>query len=521
MTDPLATAHIALSAIFLLWNILLAGRITRLSASPRLFGALTAVAGLLILPAMVAGVATANTLYGRAIQTIAWVWPATLVVFAAQSTVAMTRGLVSPLLGLPITAYNVLLAIAAIARYAMAHGVEPPRFALTLVAAQAAALSLVLGPAALVSPAALHVPVLAPAFRSRWRTSAVVRAGIAVAAAAWAGVIVAGIPPAGAALGSYASYADTRLQERPSGDFSIGVKIFPHLTSGPVPLAIRNDLALADSIDAEVLSITISPDGATRTALDSLRRTLAERRRGGATLIVALGYSAGPGHRFGRPRPLDADRRLELAGLIAQRLTPDYLIPAVEPYGAGAVAHGVLAVERWRDYFARAATIVHDVDPQIGVALSASSYGPRDSALFAWAASPDSPMDAVGFAFAPSAQGAPALDSQMEAAARWLDIVPAGKERWVFSAEALPMAHGERSQARALRRVVAWATTKPGVRGVIVSSAGDYGRMTGLRAANGRLRRAALAVGEASRALEERSTTQADSAAAAGVVVRP
>ena len=34
-----------------------------------------------------------------------------------------------------------------------------------------------------------------------------------------------------------------RLQERPAGDFDIGLKIFPDLDGPPPPVAIKNDLA--------------------------------------------------------------------------------------------------------------------------------------------------------------------------------------------------------------------------------------------------------------------------------------
>ncbi|MGZ8415254.1 MAG: hypothetical protein ACXW05_21200, partial [Gemmatirosa sp.] len=59
------------------------------------------------------------------------------------------------------------------------------------------------------------------------------------------------------------------------------------------------------------------------------------------------------------------------------------------------------------------------------------------------------------------------------------------------------------SQERAVWHTLAWATAHPDVDGVVVGESGDYARMTGLRAASGRMRRVVPALNRASRALRE------------------
>src|SRR5919202_573448 len=120
MSHPLASAHLAVSAIILLWDIFLAGQIAGLRAAPALLVALAA----------------ASTLYGRAIHGVAWIWPLTLTLFAAQAVYATGRALVTPLIAVPIAVYDVLIAAAGWAEYALSAGAAPPAWVVTLVAAE-------------------------------------------------------------------------------------------------------------------------------------------------------------------------------------------------------------------------------------------------------------------------------------------------------------------------------------------------------------------------------------------------
>jgi hypothetical protein len=80
------------------------------------------------------------------------------------------------------------------------------------------------------------------------------------------------------------------------------------------------------------------------------------------------------------------------------------------------------------------------------------------------------------------------------------------KEHWVFAAGGYPEAHGEASQTRAVWAALAWATSRPAIKGLVVSEAGDYGVIRGLRAADGHLRNATFEVMKGMRGLRESAT---------------
>jgi len=502
MIAALLPLHAVAIVFIIIWDIWMTGQIARARAAPPLFAGLTSVGGLLLLPGILVALATSSLLYGRALSTVAWLWPVTLLAFAVQATYATARGLVTPAIGLPIAVYDTLIALAACVKYAVFLGVKPPETALALVAAQYGALVITTSPLALTSSLIFYVPVLAPAFPARYRLSATVRLVLAAVAGLWAGLIIAKLWPGSAAIRSYDKYADTRLSERPEGDFAIGVKIFPDLHQGPPPLAIREDLALVDTIDADIVSITLAPDATTNAILDSLARTLDAQRRDSTLLVVSLDVTEGLA-ALGVPAALDAERRISAVRRIARRLRPDYLVPVVEPYGRGAVAYGILPVQTWTSFLARASAAAHSVSPRTKVGVSASSYTSRDSALFAWAAADGSPMDVVGFTIFPGVSGARELDAAMFAADRFMRATRSTKEHWIWAAGSLPSVHGEASQERALGGMLSWATSRPTVRGFIVAEAGDYDTTIGLRAPSRRLRPATAAVARAVSALRE------------------
>jgi hypothetical protein len=63
--------------------------------------------------------------------------------------------------------------------------------------------------------------------------------------------------------------------------------------------------------------------------------------------------------------------------------------------------------------------------------------------------------------------------------------------------------HGEKSQELALWGVLAWATSQPQIKGLVVNQAGDYDVLSGLRSANGRYRSAVGALIRAEKGLAE------------------
>jgi hypothetical protein len=492
----------ALGAIVLVWDVFLAGQMAQFRGTPRLLAALSGLAALVAAPALVIAVASSSITNGRSVAGIAWIWPATVAVFVAQALYATTRRLVSPLISVPIAAYNLLLMAIAATRYVGAIGGSPPTWALALSGAHATALGAIAGTAALASPFAILVPLVAPAFPGRWRLSSTVRVLLAAQAAVWVGATIRWVPSATAAVRSYDRFGTQSLQERPAGDFAVGVRVLAPIDAAPPPLELRNDLALVDTTGAEVVSVIVTPAGATRAVLDSLARVLDPLRRDSTTLVVALGYDDDAARQYERsPATYDSARVADVQR-IARRLHPDYLLPADEPYGRGARALGRLPVSAWTRYLTDAARAAHAVDPHIKVAVAASALDARDSALYQWAAAAGSPLDAVGFTLFPAFGGGASLDTNFRTADRWMHrLATPTKEQWVFAAGGYPGVHGEDAQENAVWGALVWGTSRGAIKGVIVADAADYDEVTGLRAASGRLRPAADVVMRAVRQL--------------------
>lgn len=291
------------------------------------------------------------------------------------------------------------------------------------------------------------------------------------------------------------------MTERPEGDFDVGVKLFPDVAEPPPPPAVTNDLALADTLGVDVVSVVVVPD-ASNAVLDSLGRAIDQLQRDSTLLIVSLGYRGKLIPEL-RHVPLAPQQRLTAIRRIVRRLRPDILLPAEDPYGVGARLVGRLPVEAWRDYLAQAAAVAKSVDRRVKVGVSASAFDSRDSTLYAWAAGPGSPIDIVGFSFFPNRRGAESIDADMRAADRWMRVMPPAKDHWVFAAGGYPLAHGEASQAESIWGALAWATAHPVIKGLVVYEAGDYGQSRGLRAPSGRLRTATITLLRGMRALRE------------------
>lgn len=500
MSQWLAPAHLALTLVIIVWDVVLAGSIARVRQASKPFATITGLAGLLLIPAVIVAVATTTVITGRAVSAIEWIWPAVVLLFAVQSVYAVFRRLVNPLWGYPIAFYNVLLAAAALARFFAAHGVDLPHPLLVIMAAQVDALALVTTDAAMTSPFFLHVPMVSPAFPALRPLTAGFRLAMSVVAIAWFGLIVAEMPRADIALASYDSHAADRLRERPAG-FAVGLKMFPDVFSPPSSASVSMDVETADSLRVNVASVVFVP-GASRLAIDSVARALALMRRDSLFVIATVGYRGKLLPELS-PGSLDVNERLATIRRILTRLRPDILLPAEDPYGIGARIVGRLPVATWQAYFTRAAAVVREVRPRTRVALSAAAFDSRDSTLFAWAASAASPINIVGFTFYPDRLGARAMDARFRAADRWMRALPQEKPYWVFGAGGYPLAHGERSQDRAVWASLAWATAHAPVRGLVVVEANDYGTSMGVRAPDGRFRRVASTIRRAVRGLRE------------------
>ncbi|HEX3532604.1 MAG TPA: hypothetical protein VHT23_00175 [Gemmatimonadaceae bacterium] len=502
----LGPLYVALCLAMIAWDVLMAGRIAQLRRTPRAFQAITGIAGLLLVPALVVAYTAQSLLYGRAILLVAWLWPFTALLFVLQTIYALTRRLVTPLLGFPLLVYNVIIATVAVTKFVITRGDSPAEFGLALNAAQASMLGTFFGAPALWNPIFLQVPLFAPSLPARWGFTRLARVGLAGAAIAMTALVLVELPGAYEGIKSYAVHSKDQLQEHPEGDFRIGLKIFPDLRSGPPPLGIDYDLALADTLNVGAISIVVDPEAARGVPLDSLARSIDEARADSTLIIVALGYPKNGDKEIKQSRDGYTTARLKDIDRIARRLKPDYLIPAVDPMEEGSRVLGDQTPQYWIDYFSRAARVAHYIYPRIKIALPISSYGTRDSTLYAWAAQRGSPIDVMGFSLLAGFDGARSLDTHMRVAQRWMRLYPNPKEHWVFAAGGYPLVHGEQNQARAIWGVLAWATAETPIKGLVVYEAGDYYTVRGLRAPGGRLRPATSAILRAEQGL--RSSAQ-------------
>jgi hypothetical protein len=503
MTGFLAPAHLALTVIIIVWDVVLAGRIAQNDQAPRVFQAICGLAALLLVPGLLLTLATSTVITGRAVAAMDWLWPAVLMLFAAQAVYAFMRGLVNVAWGIPILVYNLLIAFIGLIRFAVAHGHSPAEPLVSLLAAQSLAMVFAGGTSGvLASPLFINVPMVSPAFPALHSLTASFRFLMSVYASLWCAFIIAiGLPRAVVQLRNYEAHRRDQLRERPEADFAVGLKILPDMEKPPPPPAIRADSALLDTLDTDAIAVVVLP-GATRQALDSLARVLDPLRRDSTPVIVAIGYRGAILPEI-RHAEFDESTRLATVRRVMDRIRPDILLPAEDPYGAGERALGVIPVARWESYLIAAARAARAVDRKVRIGVSASAYTRNDSALYAWAASARSPIDVLGFSLFPSPYVGGGIQADARTADRWMRVTPPRKEHWVFATGGYPLAYGERSQEAAVWEVMAWATNHPEIKGAIVYEAGDYGQARGLRAPNGRLRPAAGATMRAIRQLQE------------------
>ena len=491
--DLLPLAHLALSAVFILWNIVLAGRITRQRSLPPILGALTALGGLLVAPTFLIAVAGASLLTGRTLHSIAWVWPVTAALIAGQAFYATAARLVTPIVGVPIVLYDIVATATALGTYLLSQGEELSMPMATIVAASGNALVGILGPEVLMAPIHAAIPILAPAHPARWRLIAGWRVAVAAAALAWAGLVIASFRPAAKALTAYTTMTSYELRARPGEPFSLGLEILPTLDFPPPRAHLRADLDLVGNAALDAVLVDIPASGARMPALDSLRRALDPFRRDSLLLIAAIQRK----ERRGATTAASDSAYLALVEQVARRLTPDYLLPFDDPEPQPRRAPDPLWLSHRIEQLEAAAAVAKRINPRIRIAISIVPGSVRDSALYAWAASAASSVSAVGFTILADGGGGTTVESRLVAATRLMETVATPKEHWVFHAGALPALHGERAQERTLAAVLGWAMGQPGMRGAIVTRAGDYGDQRGLRAPSGRTRSAVSVVQKA------------------------
>jgi len=291
------------------------------------------------------------------------------------------------------------------------------------------------------------------------------------------------------------------FQETRPQDLFRECSVYCELVSEPEQIPRVLEIAMRTALARGGAAVVVIP-GATRQTLDSLVRVLEPIRRDSTPVIVAVGYRGTILPEL-RRADFDENGRLATVRRVMERLHPDIILPAEDPFGAGERALGPIPVARWESYLIAAARTAKAIDRKVRIGVSASAYTRNDSALYAWAASTRSPIDILGFSLFPSPYVGGGIQADTRTADRWLRVTPPRKEHWVFATGGYPLAYGERSQEAAVWEVLAWATNHPEIKGAVVYEAGDYGQARGLRAPNGRLRPVTGAVMRALRQLRE------------------
>jgi hypothetical protein len=496
-----AAVHLLLSALLVLWSIVLAGRIARRRDVPPALVLLSGLGGLLVAPAAFVEAMTGSVVTGRALYAVAWLWPAASIVMLAQAVLATVRGYLPRATGAVFIAYDLLVAILAVVRYAMLLGGAPAHPLVVLSAAEAGALHIVAGALATGHPLFFFPPVLAPAVPVRSHGFRFVVNGAAVVALlTWSTMILLALPAAAHAVRSFRPYALDRLQERPAADFAIGARLFPTVQGfGPPDLAVVRDVGLARELGLTALGVHIAPGAVTEALVDSIAAAIDEPRRAGALLVAVLAVSDARDPAVPHDAAWRAARLREME-ILVRRLRPDYVVPAAP---ADAAPRRV-TIGAWIDYLDAAARVARRTRPRTLVMLPLSGFTARDSALYAWAGRTASPIDATGFRIAPSVHGGAGLAARLLAAERWMTAPkPRAMEHWILETSGWPAIFGERNQERAVWGTLAWASRQPSMHGMLVHAAGDYGAPVGLRAVSGRVRPAGRRLAGAVNALSE------------------
>lgn len=500
MTDPLALLVLGVAMAVLAWDIALAGWIAARREAPRVFTNLTAFCGLLVAPALLVAVATGTETGARTISGIAWLMPTIACAFVLQVLYSLLTRLVSVVVALPILLYDVVIAVIAVGDYLASQQGGAPLQLQAAVSARDVLLGMTVGRAALVSPLALLVPMIAPAYPARWRLSGAMRAVLVLAATALTTLLVLEWPRGIAAVRSYeAAYAEP-MQARPAGDFAIGLRIFPVLDGAPPARAVQADRRLVEQLQPDVVLIVLDEDGWRGGALDSLSRVLQPLRDDSVHIAIALRVARGV------VAPDDAERQAAVERVL-RRIRPDVIFPGLVDPLPSILGSTPQSSYWWRALMLRSAATVKRVRPRTLIGWSASRLDATDSAVYAWASAPTSPVSLLGAVSFPSFSGLPAVDARLRAFDRWHQRAVAGgggaQPHWLVTVGGLPHAHGDAAQLAAIRHALAWGSRRAWIQAAVIGEPADYDGGVGLRAANGRIRSSVPALSLAARQMRD------------------
>ena len=479
------------------WNVVEAGRIAGRRALPAWFRVASGLAGFLIVPAYLLAIGSASVITGRALGGLGWFWIVALALALGQAATAWLLGMVGAWVAVPLITYDALLLGVAAVRYAAALGYEPAVPLLLPGHAVAQLFALALGTGWFASPAALLLPLLAPARAAAAVFGRASRIGLATVAAILVCAIAWRAQPAWRALRGYEGLGLDRATElitnRPRGDLLIGLDILPSLSAAPSAAPLREDLELAESLGVHTIGVHVRIDRASAATLDSLDRALEPLRRDSTSLMVNFALGSDAARDPAAAEREDGRLTTDLERLV-RRLRPERLVVEI-PEDAGAGVVDAVLLDDLKRRLEQIASIVRREQPRTRVLLQSGVRAPRDSALHEWAMGSATSLAGAVTPLGADASGAAGISASLATIERWTDRTNALHEQWIVVA-GVPVLEGEAAQRRLMRHVLVWAASRPFVRGVVLATATDYDRMTGLRAASGRLRQAVTEAAE-------------------------
>ena len=216
----------------------------------------------------------------------------------------------------------------------------------------------------------------------------------------------------------------------------------------------------------------------------------------GVALRVARGVVA----------PDDAERQAAVERVL-RRIRPDVIFPGLVDPLPSILGSTPQSSYWWRALMLRSAATVKRVRPRTLIGWSASRLDATDSAVYAWASAPTSPVSLLGAVSFPSFSGLPAVDARLRAFDRWHQRAVEGgggaQPHWLVTVGGLPHAHGDAAQLAAIRHALAWGSRRAWIQAAVIGEPADYDGGVGLRAANGRLRSSVPALSLAARQMRD------------------
>lgn len=494
--EQLAPLTLFFVLAILSWDIVLAGWMATRREAPRLFTQLTSICGILVAPALVIAVAASTESGARTVADIAWLLPLICGAFVLQVAYALLAGLLSPVVAIPILAYDLIVTAVATGDFLVAQSGTAPLALQSIVAARDVVFGMTIGRAALASPFAMLVPMIAPAYPARWRLSALARILMVFTATAVTTLMGIEWPRGVASVRSYVRTVPELTRQRTANDLALGLRLFPVLSRAPAARHVKADMALAAAYQPNVVLIVLDLEGTRSAALDSLARVLEPLRQDSVRIAVAF--------RHGRtlPRPDDAIFAQAVERILL-RLKPAVFFPAMNDPMPSVIATEAPNVVWWQRMIRSTDAVRQRVRPATRLGVVLGRLDSRDSATYAWAVQAAPMVGVVGAVVFPSYSGMPGIDARLRTFERWharatdsLATDSLTTERrtlpshWLATVGGLPHAHGDASQLAAIQHALAWASVQPWIHAAIIGEAADYSSRTGLRAATGRIRNA-------------------------------